>query len=197
MDRTQTLNENIRLFKDIEKNKEIIRNILPVKESFDIIEKNIIIGSEKAYMVFIDGFVKDDIMLRILEALLPIEETEITIGELIHQKIPYIEVETFTDFKLMQKMVLSGAVALLVDGQDQGILIDAREYPVRSPEEPDLEKVTRGSRDGLVETIIFNTALIRRRLRDPNLIFEIKSIGKRSQTDVVIAYLKDFVDNKK
>lgn len=195
MDRTQTLNENIRLFKDIEKNKEIIRNILPVKESFDIIEKNIIIGSEKAYMVFIDGFVKDDIMLRILEALLPIEETEITIGELIHQKIPYIEVETFTDFKLMQKMVLSGAVALLVDGQDQGILIDAREYPVRSPEEPDLEKVTRGSRDGLVETIIFNTALIRRRLRDPNLIFEIKSIGKRSQTDVVIAYLKDFVDN--
>lgn len=39
MDRTQTLNENIRLFKDIEKNKEIIRNILPVKESFDIIEK--------------------------------------------------------------------------------------------------------------------------------------------------------------
>ena len=39
MDRTQTLNENIRLFKDIEKNKEIIRNILTVKESFDIIEK--------------------------------------------------------------------------------------------------------------------------------------------------------------
>ncbi|NMA65403.1 MAG: spore germination protein [Clostridiaceae bacterium] len=187
---------DLTVLKDIEQNKEIIRQILPVKKSFDIIEKDIIIGSKKAYMVFIDGFVKDDIMLRILEALFPIEDADITIEELIQQKIPYIEVETFTDFKLMQKMVLSGAVALLVDGQDQGILIDAREYPVRSPEEPDLEKVTRGSRDGLVETIIFNTALIRRRLRDPNLIFEIKSIGKRSQTDVVIAYLKDFADNK-
>lgn len=54
----------------------------------------------------------------------------------------------------------------------------------------------RGSRDGLVETVIFNTALIRRRLRDPNLIFEMKSVGKRSKSDVVIAYIKDLVDEK-
>ena len=74
--------------------------------------------------------------------------------------------------------------------------IDARQYPVRSPEEPDLEKVTRGSRDGLVETIVFNTALIRRRLRDPNLIFEMKSVGKRSRTDVAISYIQDLVDDK-
>ncbi len=93
-------------------------------------------------------------------------------------------------------MVLSGALALIVDGVDEGILIDAREYPVRSPQEPELEKVSRGSRDGLVETIIFNTALIRRRLRDPNLIFEITSVGKRSKTDVVIAYLDDLVDKQ-
>ena len=72
----------------------------------------------------------------------------------------------------------------------------SREYPVRSPQEPELEKVSRGSRDGLVETIIFNTALIRRRLRDPNLIFEITSVGKRSKTDVVIAYLDDLVDKQ-
>ena len=93
-------------------------------------------------------------------------------------------------------MVLAGAVALIVDGLEEGLIIDAREYPVRSPEEPDLEKVTRGSRDGLVETIVFNTALIRRRLRDPNLIFEIKSVGKRSRSDVVIVYLKDLADEK-
>jgi stage V sporulation protein AF len=93
-------------------------------------------------------------------------------------------------------LVLSGAVVLFVDGENEAILIDVRQYPVRTPEEPDLEKVTRGSRDGLVETLIFNTALIRRRLRDPNLIFDIRSVGTRSRTDVVIAYIEGLVDEK-
>ena len=93
-------------------------------------------------------------------------------------------------------MLLAGAVILVIDGENEGIIIDARTYPARSPQEPDLEKVTRGSRDGLVETVIFNTALIRRRLRDPNLVFEITSVGKRSKTDVVISYIDGIADDK-
>lgn len=189
--------DNIQITNDIQKNKSIVHKLLPVKKSFDIIGRDLLIGSKKAYLIFIDGFAKDDIMLWILEVLQSVKDEEIsgdTITALIKQKIGYIEVEKFTDFKLMQSMVLAGAVALLVEGQDEGIIIDAREYPVRSPQEPDLEKVTRGSRDGLVETVIFNTALIRRRLRDPNLIFEIKSVGKRSRTDVVISYIDDLAD---
>lgn len=138
-------------------------------------------------------------MLWILEALQSLKEEDIaknTIETLMKHKIGYIEVGSFSDIKQMESSVLAGAVALVIDGEEEGIIIDAREYPARSPQEPDLEKVTRGSRDGLVETIIFNTALIRRRLRDPNLIFEIKSVGKRSQTDVVIAYINDLVDEK-
>ena len=61
---------------------------------------------------------------------------------------------------------MSGPTALVVDGIDEVILIDARTYPVRGPEEPDTERVVRGSRDGFVETIVFNTALTRRRIRD-------------------------------
>ena len=44
--------------------------------------------------------------------------------------------------------------------------IDVRSYPGRNPEEPDNEKVVRGSRDGFTENIVQNTALIRRRIRD-------------------------------
>lgn len=190
---------NIKLTKDIKKNKEILKESIPIKKSFDIIGREILIGQLEAYLVFIDGFAKDNIMLWILEVLQSLKESEIskdTITTLMKSKIGYIEVESFSDIKQMTSLVLAGAVALIIDGQEEGIIIDAREYPVRSPQEPDLEKVTRGSRDGLVETIIFNTALIRRRLRDPNLIFEIKSVGKRSQTDVVIAYLNDMADEK-
>lgn len=190
--------ENLKLTKEIKKNKEIIKQRLPIEKSFDVIGRELLFGNIEAYLIFIDGFAKDTIMLFILEELQPLRLEEISkkkIEFLLKQKIGYIEVGTFKELKQMETAVLSGAVALVIDGVDEGIIIDAREYPVRGSSEPDLEKVTRGSRDGLVETIIFNTALIRRRLRDPNLIFEIKNVGKRSQTDVVIAYIKDLADD--
>ncbi len=193
------ISKDIKLTKDIKENKEILKKILPIEKSFDIIGRELVIGNIEAYLVFIDGFAKDDIMLWILEVLQSLKKVDIskdTITTLMKNKIGYIEVESFSDINQMTTLVLAGAVALIIDGQEEGIIIDAREYPVRGPQEPDLEKVTRGSRDGLVETIIFNTSLIRRRLRDPNLIFEIKSVGKRSRTDVVISYLKDLVDEK-
>lgn len=188
-----------KLTKDIQVNKEILKQRLPIGISFDVIGREIVIGQRDAYLVFIDGFAKDDIMIWILDILQLLKKEDIaknTIETLIKNKIAYIEVSRESQLKKMEFSILSGAVLLLIDGEEDGIVIDARQYPVRSPEEPDLEKVTRGSRDGLVETIIFNTALIRRRLRDPHLIFEMKSVGKRSQTDVAISYIKDLVDEK-
>jgi stage V sporulation protein AF len=194
------MDNTIRLSSDINQNIRLLNQYLPLEKSFDIIGRELIIGqSTRAYLVFIDGFAKDDIMLWILQVLQSLSENDMsnnTIQTLMRKKIGYIEVELFSDLEQMRSMVLAGAVGFIMDGQDEGLIIDAREYPVRSPEEPELEKVSRGSRDGLVETIIFNTALIRRRLRDPNLIFEITTVGKRSKTDVVIAYLDDMVDKK-
>lgn len=189
--------ENPTLTSDLSNNKNILQQRLPIEKSFDLIGRELLIGEREAYMIFIDGFAKDDIMLKIIEILQSLESKDLektSITTLIKQNIGYIEVESSQDIIQIESMVLAGAIALLIDGFDKGIIIDARQYPARSPQEPDLEKVTRGSRDGLVETVIFNTALIRRRLRDPNLIFEMKSVGKRSKSDVVIAYIKDLVD---
>ena len=52
-------------------------------------------------------------------------------------------------------------MALLIDGYREAVLIDARTYPARGVEEPEKDKVLRGSKDGFVETVVFNTALIR------------------------------------
>lgn len=192
------MNIKTKLSTDINQNIALLKQFLPIEKSFDVIGRELIIGQgTKAYLVFIDGFAKDDIMLWILQTLQSASVTDLSdnsIESLMNRKIGYIEVEKFSDIEQMRSMVLAGAVGLIVDGKDEGLIIDAREYPVRSPEEPELEKVSRGSRDGLVETVIFNTALIRRRLRDPGLIFEIKTVGKRSKTDVVIAYLDDLAD---
>ena len=90
--------------------------------------------------------------------------------------------------------MLSGTLALLVEGYREAILVDARTYPARGVEEPEDDKVLRGSHDGFVETLIFNTALLRRRIRDPHLTMEITSVGTRSKTDVVLCYMDDRVD---
>lgn len=184
--------------KDININIKSVKNILPVEQSFDLIGRDIIIGEKKAYLLFVDGFAKDDIMLFVLKELQAVKKDNniSDIADIIKKKIAYIEVETFSDFEKMKTSVLSGAEILFIDGESTGIIIDAREYPSRSPEESQVEKVTRGSRDGLVETVIFNTALIRRRVRDSNLIFEAKNVGERSKTDVVIGYISDLVDEK-
>lgn len=62
--------------------------------------------------------------------------------------------------------------------------------------EPSGETVLRGSRDGFTETIRFNTALIRRRIRDTRLKIVSKPLGVRSKTDLVVVYINDIVDTK-
>ncbi len=180
--------------------KENIKNInLPVKDSFDIISRELIIGNRAAYLMFIDGFAKDDLMYYVIQSLQRID-SKITdnsfIDTLIKQNIAYLETDIVDNIESARKSVLCGSIVFLIENEDRGIIVDAREYPARGPQEAETEKVTRGSKDGFVETIVFNTALIRRRVRDENLIFEMKSVGKKSQTDVSIGYLKNIVDEK-
>lgn len=74
------------------------------------------------------------------------------------------------------------------------LLIDVRQYPGRNSEEPETERVVRGSHDGFTENIIENTSLIRRRVRDPHLCHEIIKVGKRSQTDICLSYIEGLCD---
>lgn len=69
-------------------------------------------------------------------------------------------------------------------------MIDTREYPSRGIAEPEKDKVLRGPHDGFCETLIFNTTLIRRRVRDPKLRTEVFSIGELTQTDIVLTYIE-------
>ncbi|WP_053957674.1 spore germination protein [Inediibacterium massiliense] len=185
------------LTKKLKENIEILDESLGISKSFDVVNRQILIGNKQASLLFIDGFAKDDIMLYIMKILQKIEAKDYRkdmIEKLMEEKIPYLEVESTDDIEQIKFMVLSGALAILIDGENQAIILDVRTYPVRGPQEPDLERVTRGARDGFTETIVFNTALVRRRVRDPNLRFEMTKIGKRSQTDVVVGYIEDIAN---
>ena len=175
-----------------------IRNTLPIKDSFDIIERNISVGGRDAYLYCVDGYVKDQQLQFMIMKFQGLKQEEMeeqpSASDFIKYKVPYIETVEVPTAQEAVTAVLSGQTALVIEGYDDIVLMDLRTYPVRSIEEPEKEKTLRGSRDGLVETIVFNTALIRRRIRDPKLVFSILSVGEVSKTDVCIGYIKGLVD---
>ncbi len=181
------------LSKSLSENIAAIKKELPVDKCFDIVDRRIKVGNTEGYMVFVDGFCKDEIMYYIISHLQEIDK-DLNAYDTINNELAYVEVDRFFDATKLKKMVLAGNVALVIEGSDTGILLDVREYPIRSIGESEVEKITRGSKDSFVETIIMNTALIRRRLRDENLIFEIHEVSTRAKTDVVVGYLDDRVD---
>ena len=186
------------LNKDINKTIGEFKTILRANESFDLIYRTININSRTACFFFIDGLVKDAVMEKMLEFLYSIKDDEAFKDAHSFSKscVPYIEVDITDDKKKICTNILSGMFVLMVDGFEQAIVIDVRTYPQRDTSEPATDKVLRGSRDGFVETLVSNTALIRRRIRNPNLTMKIFSVGKLSKSDVVVSYMENKVDKK-
>lgn len=174
-------------------NLRLLRQALRVEASFDLVARELVIAGRPASMLFIDGFIKDETMMKMLQAFFTIKKEDVDVlpdaAAFAARFVPYTEVEVVKDIAAAADAILSGQLALLLDGYAAAILIDVRTYPVRGVDEPEVDRVLRGSHDGFVETLVFNTALIRRHLRDPRLTMEYLQIGSVSKTDVVICYM--------
>ncbi len=185
-----------KLSASFEENIRYMNETLPVKESFDMIRRDMEIGGKASVFYYIDGFIKDEAMLKIMDSFLSVSVEDMP-GDaegFLQKKVPYVEVDLLEDFDQVIRNVLSGTACLFIDGYKECICIDCRTYPARSVDEPDKDKSLRGSRDGFVETIVFNTALMRRRIRDPHLVMEMTEAGQTSRTDIAICYMQDRVD---
>lgn len=194
------MNKKRSLSKSFTNNVDFLHDYLGVEKSFDVIQLDLHYAGRDMAMFMIDGFVKDDIMLYLMRFLADLDEEKLQpdpMVKLLKTYIPYVELATVDDLIEAGDTVLGGPTALVIEGLDKIIMIDARTYPARSPQEPDLERVVRGSRDGYVETIVFNTALTRRRVRDRSLRMAYTSIGRRSKSDVCVCYIEDIADPQK
>lgn len=179
---------------------DFFRKALSIGQSFDVGERNAVIGGREVYIYYIDGFLKSEIMEQIFHVLYRIPEKEMdrrqNAKEFIKYHLPYAQATAEKNTEKMIKSLLSGLILMVIDGYSEVIIMDLRTYPVRSVQEPEKEKSLRGAKDGFVETILFNTNLIRRRIRDPRLIFEMHTVGTASKTDVCIGYINGLVDEK-
>lgn len=177
-----------------------LKELLPIENSFDLITRDLYLGDTPAFFLGINGFCKTDILQEIFadlqNPLFNLIDQADDIVRYMNSKIGYAQVSLCASWEELVRNVLSGPSVLFIDGFSQPIIIDARSYPTRSIDEPDVEHVTNGARDGFVETLLFNTNLIRRRVRSPQLTFAMHSVGSESKTDVAVAYLSHTVNQE-
>ena len=247
---------------------KILKKELPIGESFDLLERKLIIGGRRASMFFVDGLTDGEKTQRILAYLMAVPAASLrgvsSSHRFIETALPFLDASVIEP-KVCQAggggekgcgggekacsggeakhpggsaeesgagrnraaaaggdapapqagqdgpppltreqaadccnqilpKLYAGLVPLLVEGLDRIIIMDCRDYPSRSVEEPDKEKTLRGAKDGFTENFMDNVALIRRRIRDNNLIFKSYNVGSVSKADVAVVYLKNKAD---
>ena len=183
----------LRLSEDYGENVLRLRSRMRVRESFDIIERHLTVGGKDLCLFYVDGFTKDSEMQRIMQCLFSMKE--LTTARETKKRLPYVEVELCEDEDRLVSAVLSGQSAILSESfGSTSILVDVRTYPARETAEPESDRVMQGARDGFVETLVVNTALIRRRIRDERLTMEHFNMGGASKTDVVLCYMSGVCD---
>lgn len=165
--------------------------------NYDVIPYQLSVGGKQAAFFMVQGFVDDKVLAMLLSniSLLPEIESQALFSALKEKYFPVSQIEIVEDLDHLIDGVLMGQVAFIMDGVSQGLLLDLRAFAARGPQEPDLEKVVRGSRDGFTETVVYNTQLIRRRIRDENLRTKMLQIGRRSKTDVCVCYIEDVANS--
>ncbi|WP_375295578.1 spore germination protein [Paenibacillus doosanensis] len=200
-------------FKDLKKELE---KQVGLNQSFDVVFREMVFGGHKTGIFYYNGFAKDTVLTMILDRMSAAEIGHRTLdGDLSESPvahtvqsgegqdavqffmdaiIPHIQVKETDKLSEVIDNVSMGASGFFFEGSTTAIVVDAKSFPVRSTEEPDLERVVRGARDGFVETLLTNVTLVRRRIRDPKLKLEMLRAGRRTHTDICMAYIDDICD---
>ena len=186
----------MRLTNDFARNAERLDLLLGVERSFDVVARDLFAGRRRCRVYTIDGYGDGAVLERVLAHLLSLNSTveAQSMEEFVERYVSFAQADAETELENAVTAVFSGKTLLLAEGFAACALIDAKQYPARGVEEPASGKVLRGSHDGFIETLAVNTALLRRRIRDPRLTLEGHQISERSRADVALCYLEHKVD---
>lgn len=191
--------------RDVDKTVKSLKDIF--KDCDDVIFREFNVGIEQKYkftLVCVDGlsdkmlindFILNSLMLAAREVKPSGESVKSHLFELVKNgTISVTEIRETDDLNDTVTAVLSADTVVYLDGYDTALVIGTKSWPARGPQEPKAEGVVRGPSDGFVETLRFNTALVRRRIRDPRFKIKQKQVGVRSNTDIAILYIEDIVN---
>lgn len=191
--------------------KDIDETIKTFKKIFencdDLIFREFNVGDEQQYKfaaicidglsdkMLVDNFVLESLMLDARKVRPTSEMVRNRLFELAKNgTIATTEIKESDNLTEAVDAILSADTVVVLDGYDKAIIIGTKLWPARGPEEPKAEGVIRGPSDGFTETLRFNTALVRRRIRDTRFKVRQKQLGVRSKTDIAVMYIDDIVN---
>ncbi len=163
-------------------------------QSVDLVVRRFVIASRPGAILYFEGLTDTIVLEEILRSLeidsVKVGAKRVDVQYIADRIVISEEVKLSRGVKDILQSLALGDVAVLVEGNDQSIICDARGWPLRSVEEPEAEITLRGPHDGFIENTRVNLSLLRRRLRTPNFWTENFEIGSLSKTAVVIGYIK-------
>lgn len=183
------------VLENVETNIDILKKIF--QDCSDIKFRSLKVGEQKAYLIFVDGMIDEtSIQLSAIHELLAETKQGSLTTEIIEEKIVSIsDVVEADKIEAIVKQVLDGNTVLLVDGVEKAIVLNAKGGERRTVAEPETESTVRGPREGFVENIAVNIALIRQKLRSPHLKLVTKEIGTETRTLVGIMYMENLASS--
>ena len=169
---------------------------LGVGKCFDMTTRDLLIADRRARLWVVNGYAQEDVLERIIAAWQSLPSLKDITGpeDFCARCVSASDAAVERSREKAVMGVFAGKTLLVVDGWPGGILMDAKQFPTRSIEEPDTSRVLRGSHDGFVENLMQNAALLRRRVRDSRLRLERVQLKERSGTDVVLCYMEGEAD---
>ncbi|MGF7034268.1 spore germination protein KA [Paenibacillus mucilaginosus] len=176
-----------------------IRSVLG--ESPDLIVREVTFGplDERLALIYVDGIADP---AQVLEFLLQkasdpefhAAAVQTDLWTLLNEKLLAVgELKKTSTLPALCHSVLSGESVLLLNGRSTGLVLGTRKWKDRAVEEPNAQTVVRGPRDGFTESLRTNTALVRRKIKSPDLRMEARTVGRVTQTDVAILYIQGIV----
>lgn len=190
---------SLTLAEDLDSNLTLIDKLLRRDASFDIVRRDMRFAGQRLSLYYIDGFVKAEMLQKLLVYFEGVKElgngTTSACREFAEKYTPAIDVEVTDSVDRIIYYIMSGRTAVLCDGFGKNaLLIESRAYPSRAIDEPENDRVMRGSRDGFVESLLSNVTLIRRRIRTTSLSVKHFCVGNDSMTDIAMLYLEGKAD---
>ncbi|TGB04972.1 spore germination protein [Halobacillus salinus] len=183
-----------KLLSSLDENMNIIEQKLG--KSSDLVIRRVSISKTACAVVYIDGLVdKDTVQEYVMEALMLDLPSHRTSAKHLYDKIkkaslPIGELSEVEEFAHLLNRLLSGETLLLIDKEAKALVASTKGWRDRGVQESTSESVIRGPKEAFNETLRTNTALLRRKIRDPNLRMDAKRIGKMTQTDIAVAYIE-------
>jgi len=163
--------------------------------AFDVKSREFkIAGKQNAVLFFIDTIAGGQRVS--LEILLPMTRVQGTVKDALKELLAICEYEIVGTYEDAVKQLMNGKTLLIIEGKKDFIILDTTVMPGRGVAEPPTNGVVMGPREGFTEVMVTNIGLVRKRIKNSDLTLVNNPVGKYSQTNVAMMYIKSIACEK-